>query len=120
MLSEECTEPACLRIETDAGTATAAAFAQSRTPLLQRLTPCPDVTQLCVCKTRVDAGRAHAPHYPWCCHAQGVVRHGFGQWRDILLDGELGLQSVLREELGYTPAAMIAQLSADKVLHAFR
>ena len=44
------------------------------------------------------------------------MRHGFGQWRDILLDGELGLQSVLREELGYTPAAMIAQLSADKVL----
>jgi len=48
------------------------------------------------------------------------VRHGFGQWRDILLDGELGLQSVLREELGYTPAAMIAQLSADKVLRDCR
>ena len=46
------------------------------------------------------------------------MKHGFGQWRDILLDGELGLQGVLREELGYTPAAMIAQLSADKVLIA--
>ena len=45
-----------------------------------------------------------------------MVKHGFGQWRDILLDIELGLQSVLREELGYTPAAMIAQLSAEKVM----
>ena len=42
------------------------------------------------------------------------MKHGFGQWRDILLDGELGLQPVLRDELGFTPAAMIAQISADK------
>ena len=51
--------------------------------------------------------------HPAAC-VQGVVKHGFGQWRDILLDGELGLQPVLKEELGFTPAAMIAQISADK------
>ena len=46
---------------------------------------------------------------------QGVVKHGFGHWRDVLMDGELGLLPVLRQELPFTPSALTASGEADKV-----
>lgn len=44
-----------------------------------------------------------------------MTRHGFGHWRDVLMDGSLGLLPVLRSELGLTPGALQSKAAADQV-----
>lgn len=44
-----------------------------------------------------------------------MTKHGFGHWRDVLMDASLGLLPVLRQELGLTPGAFQAKAAADQV-----
>ena len=45
-----------------------------------------------------------------------MTKHGFGHWRDVLMDPALGLLPVLRAELGLTPGAQQTLESASKVI----